>query len=55
MPDVNVKLVSQQEVPQAQEHRASSYLLNVEVLDNLKHAIREARGTQSSDAEANQK
>jgi hypothetical protein len=38
MSDVNVELVSQGE-PKVQEHKPSSYLLNVEVLNDLKHAI----------------
>jgi hypothetical protein len=54
MSDVSVKLVSQEE-PKLQEHKPSSYLLNVEVLDGLKHAIQEARNTQSPVAKAKQK
>jgi hypothetical protein len=54
MSDVNVKLVSQGE-PKLQEQKPSSYLLNVEVLNDLKHAIQEAKDTRSSDAKENQK
>lgn len=54
MSDVNVKLVSQGE-PKLQEYKPSSYLLNVEVLNDLKHAIQEAKDTKSSAAKADQK
>jgi hypothetical protein len=46
MSDVNVKLVSPAD-PRLYEQRTSSYLLNVEVLEDLKQAIKQAKDTKS--------
>jgi hypothetical protein len=53
MSDVHVKLVSRGE-PKLREYKPSSYLLNVEVLNDLKHAIQEAKGTKLLAASAGQ-
>ena len=42
MSDVNVKLVSPSD-PRLYEQKTSSYLLNVEVLEDLKEAIKQAK------------
>ncbi len=54
MPDANVKVTSQSE-PNRDDRETSSCLLRVEVLDDLKHAIRDARITQSLAPTAQQK
>jgi hypothetical protein len=46
MSDTNVKLVSQGE-PKLHEQKPSSYLLNVDVLNDLKHTIQEAKNSKS--------
>jgi hypothetical protein len=40
---------------ETQEDKSPSYLLNVDVLDDLKHAIREAKESKSSSAKIEQK
>jgi hypothetical protein len=54
MAGVNVILVSRGE-SNFQDNKPSSYLLNVEVLNDLKRAIREAKGTKLLAARAGQK
>jgi hypothetical protein len=53
MSDVNIKLVAQGE-SEPQEKQPPSYLLNVEVLNDLKHAIQEAKDTKCSAVKADQ-
>ena len=50
MPDVNVKLISPTYHPRTDVEERSSYLLNVEVLEDLKQAIRQAKDANSIDA-----
>jgi hypothetical protein len=54
MSDTNLKLVSQGE-PKLREQKRSSYLLNVDVLNDLKHTIQEAKNAKSLAAKAGQK
>jgi hypothetical protein len=54
MSDVNVKLTAPAD-PRLYEQQSSSYLLNVEVLENLKQAIRDAKDAGSTDRENTQK
>ena len=54
MSDSNVKLTSQRE-PKLQAPEPSSYLLNVDVLNDLKHAIEEAKVTRSSGGKKSEK
>jgi len=54
MSDTNVKLVSPGE-PKLHEQKPSSYLLNVDILDDLKQSIQEAKNAKSLAAKAGQK
>lgn len=54
MPDVSVKLVSPGD-PKIYEERSSPYLLNVEVLESLKQAIKQAKDASSMDAKGDHK
>jgi len=54
MSDITVKLVSQGE-PKLHEQEQSSYLLNVDVLNDLKHTIEKAKNAKSLAAKAGQK
>ncbi len=54
MSDVNVKLVSPAG-PRTYEERSSPYLLNVEVLESLKQAIKQAKEASSMDAKGDHK
>ncbi len=49
MSDLNIKLVSPAD-PRLYEQKTSSYLLNVEVLEDLKQAIKEAKDASSTGA-----
>jgi hypothetical protein len=54
MSDINIKLVSQGE-PKLHEQKPSSYLLNVDVLNDLKNTIQEAKNAKSLAAKAGHK
>jgi len=49
MSDLNIKLVSPAD-PRLYEQKTSSYLLNVEMLEDLKQAIKEAKDASSTGA-----
>jgi hypothetical protein len=53
MSDVNVKLISPAD-PRTYAEKSSPYLLNVEVLETLKQAIKQAKDANSMDARSDQ-
>jgi hypothetical protein len=54
MADMNIKLVAPLE-PKTNVEDRSPYLLNVEVLESLKQAIKQAKSTSSMDAKGDLK